>query len=168
MNNALSRVIIPTLAVFSVFAASIPATFAASSLRLGDREAISQRREQSEIAQQINPIFGCQRLRYSPFGVIYESELRMNGYQGIMITRFFNQNTNRPEAVQQTMQVVGSPQGLVISGANPVYFGTTIRHPTYSPDNFLFQIQPNGTYSAIARDNLGRTSLVAVSDCAVG
>lgn len=167
MNNTLSQAMIRALAIFSVLAFPIDTAFSATHTISGDRKLLPFRQEKSEFAQ-INPIYGCQRLVYSPFGVVYDSELRMNGYDGMMVTRFFNQNTNRPEAVQQMMRVVSSSQGLVISGSNPVYFGTNIRHPTYSPDNFLFQIQPNGTYHAIARDNLGRTSLVAVSDCAVG
>ena len=178
MNKASSRSLIPYLAIILGLVLSIDiarADIARADIaradvvraKTGNRTQTSFNRGKTELAQ-INPIIGCQRLTYSPFGVIYDSEIRMNGYTGIMVTRFFNQNTNRSEIVQQTVQLASAPQGWVIAGSNPVYWGTNIRHPTYSPDNFLFQIQPNGTYTAIAYDRLGRTAPVNISNCAVG
>ena len=73
-----------------------------------------------EIAQS-SPVQGQWKLRYSVAGVVYESILRMDGYWGVMFTRFFNVNTNSTAIVQQTMRLSSSPRGLIILGYNPVY-----------------------------------------------
>lgn len=85
------------------------------------------------------------KLRYSSAaGVIHESVLRIKGDSGVMTTRFFDLIKGRTTVVQQTMKLKQSPEGLLILGSNPVYPGTNIPYPGYSPDNFLFQITPDG------------------------
>jgi hypothetical protein len=121
--------------------------------------------ENSVYLAQSNPLYGCWSLTFSIFGVVYESLLQMNGYSGVMITAFFNSNTNRTEYVQQTMKLQDSAHGLMIFGSNPVYAGTNIRHPIYSPDNFLFQVRPNGEYRFVTCDNEGRCSPVEMGAC---
>jgi hypothetical protein len=121
--------------------------------------------ENSVYLAQSNPLYGCWSLTSSVFGVVYESLLQMNGYSGVMVTAFFNPNTNSTEYVEQTMKLQDSAHGLMIFGSNPVYAGTSIRHPTYSPDNFLFQVRPNGEYRFVTCDNAGRCSPVEVGAC---
>ncbi|MGB3655483.1 MAG: hypothetical protein WBA41_30330 [Rivularia sp. (in: cyanobacteria)] len=111
---------------------------------------------------QSNPIYGQWKLRFSNAGVIYESVLRMNGYSGIMLTRYYDVNYRRSVIVQQTMKLSSSAKGLVILGYNPVYAGTKTRHPTYSPDNFLFQINPNGSVRFATCDDARRCSPVEI------
>lgn len=111
---------------------------------------------------QTNPIYGQWRLRFNNAGVVYESVLRMNGYRGIMLTQFYDVNTRRSAIVQQTMRLKSSPKGLVILGYNPVYPGTTNRYRGYSPDNFLFQINPNGSVRFATCDDARRCSPVEI------
>ena len=48
---------------------------------------------------QLNPLYGCLRLTYSVFGIVYESALQMNGYEGIMITKYFDPNIRRTDTI---------------------------------------------------------------------
>ncbi|WP_293117545.1 hypothetical protein [Okeania sp. SIO1I7] len=114
---------------------------------------------------QSNPLYGCLRLTYSVLGTVYESILEMNGYEGIMITQYFNPNIRGTDYVQQTMRMRSSPRGIVILGYNPVYPGTSRKHPTYIPDNFFFQVRPNGDYIFAVMDDAGQLSPVEVNQC---
>lgn len=111
---------------------------------------------------QSSPVQGQWKLRYSVTGVVYESILRMEGYSGVMLTRFFDVNTKSTAIVQQTMRLRSSPKGLVILGYNPVYPGTKTSYPRYSPDNFLFQIRPDGSLLFATCDDAMRCSPVEI------
>lgn len=87
---------------------------------------------------------------------------QVQGRSGIMRTQFFNPNTGQTEMVDQTMRLRSSSQGLVLLGYNPVYAGTNTPNPIYSPDNFLFQIQPDGTTVVFTCDDAGRCSPVEI------
>ncbi len=106
------------------------------------------------------PIYGAWKLRYSVDGIVYESFLKMQGNSGTMRTRFFSPNVDRTEIVDQTMQLRSSAEGLILLGSHPVYGGTTISHPTYSPDNFLFRINPDGSKEVFTCDYLKQCSPV--------
>ena len=121
--------------------------------------------ESSVFLAQSNPIYGCWSLTFSSSGVVYESLLRMSGYEGVMVTVFYNPNVGRTDFVKQTMRLRSSAQGLLILGYNPVYAKTNVRHPTYSPDNFLFQVRPSGAHVFATCDNEGRCSPVEVGAC---
>lgn len=99
------------------------------------------------IAQLIDansPIYGNWQLRYSVDGIVYQSVLVMKGYSGAMRTRYFDPSINKSQVIDQTISLKSSAQGLVLLGYNPVYAGTSTRHPTYAADNFLFSIEPDG------------------------
>jgi hypothetical protein len=100
------------------------------------------------------------RLQYSNSGILYESTLNMRGYYGSMRTRYFDPQLRRTIAVDQTMSLRSSAYGLILLGSNPVYAGTKRRHPTYSPDNFLLQIRPDGTFIIFTCDNASQCSHV--------
>lgn len=106
----------------------------------------------AQLTQASSPIYGNWKLQYSVDGIIYESVLVMQGYYGGMRTRYFDPQSRRSTAVDQTMTLKSSANGLVLLGSNPVYAGTRTRHPTYSADNFLFQIRPDGTTVAFTCD----------------
>lgn len=142
----------PTLAETSFSSENTPSTIIAES----DSFAIAQ------LTQAHRPIYGNLTLRYSVDGILYESFLVMEGHSGMMRTRFFNPNIGETEMVDQTMQLRSSAQGLVLLGYDPVYAGTNTPNPTYSPDNFLFQIQPDGTFFAFTCDDAGRCSPVEI------
>jgi hypothetical protein len=91
-----------------------------------------------------SPIYATWRLIHSFDGVVYESTLVMKGYSGVMRTRFFSPNTRRTEVVRQNMVLKSTPRGLMLIGSNPVYDGTSRRHPTYVEDNFMLSITPDG------------------------
>ena len=111
---------------------------------------------------QSNPIYGQWNLRFNNAGIVHESVLRMNGYSGIMLTRYYDVNIKGSAIVQQTMKLSSSAKGLVILGYNPVYPGTRKRYPGYSPDNFLFQINPNGSVRFATCDDARRCSPVEI------
>jgi hypothetical protein len=118
---------------------------------------------QFTIAQLINSDYGLNgtwKLQFSVGGILHESILIMEGDSGAMRTRYYNSATGRAESVDQAMKLQSSSQGLVLLGFNPVYAGTTTRHRTYSPDNFLFQIRPNGALVSFTCDRGGRCSPV--------
>ncbi|MBN3911441.1 MAG: hypothetical protein HWQ35_34370 [Nostoc sp. NMS1] len=109
-----------------------------------------------------SPIYGSWNLRYSIDGIVYQSVLVMEGYSGVMRTRYFEPGINKKQVVDQQISLKSSPQGLVLLGYNPVYAGTSRRHPTYVADNFLFSIQPDGSLTAYTCDDLQQCSAVDV------
>lgn len=105
---------------------------------------------------------GIWKLQYSIHGIVHQSGLEMRGNDGKMLTRFFNVNTNQSEMVEQTIELKPSPQGIVLFGSNPVYPGTQTAYPSYSPDNFLFQINPDGSRIFYTCDDAGNCSPVEI------
>ena len=70
----------------------------------------------------------------------HKGVLTMNGCVGEMRVTFFSVTRQRTEEISQTMTIQPQPgaEGLVIRGTNPVYSGTTVKHPTYSPDTLFY------------------------------
>lgn len=98
----------------------------------------------SKITDANSPIYGTYKLTYSVDGIVYESTLVMSGYSGVMRTRYYNPNTSKTEVVRQNISLKSIPQGLFLIGSNPVYDRTSRKAESYSPDNFLFSITPDG------------------------
>ncbi|MDZ8065262.1 MAG: hypothetical protein RMY64_06425 [Nostoc sp. DedQUE08] len=109
-----------------------------------------------------SPIYGSWKLRYSIDGIVYQSVLVMEGYSGVMRTRYFNPSINQKQGVDQNISLKSSPQGLVLLGYNPVYAGTSRRHPTYAADNFLFSVEPDGSLTAYTCDERRQCSAVDI------
>ncbi len=114
----------------------------------------------AQVTDASSPVYGAWKLSYSISGIIYESVLVMDGYKGAMRTQYFNAEAGKTDVVDQTMQLKSSASGLILLGSNPVYVGTKRRHRTYSPDNFLFQVQPSGTAVVWTCDDARRCSPV--------
>ena len=114
---------------------------------------------------QSGGLSGCWVLKHSASGTIYESMLRMNGYDGVMVTRFFDSRIGDTIYVKQTMKLENSSNGLVIYGYNPINANTGASLLTYSPDNFLYQIRPNGEQLFGTCDDQGQCSSVQVTGC---
>ncbi|BAY37901.1 RDD domain-containing protein [Nostoc sp. NIES-2111] len=106
----------------------------------------------AQLTEANSPVYGTWKLQYSVSGIVYESILTMRGRYGSMRTKYFQPDVRRTVAVDQTMSLKSSANGLILLGSNPVYAGTSTRHPTYSADNFLFQIRPDGTSVAFTCD----------------
>ncbi|MDZ7968375.1 MAG: hypothetical protein RM368_26065 [Nostoc sp. DedSLP03] len=109
-----------------------------------------------------SPIYGSWKLRYSIDGIVYQSVLVMEGYSGVMRTRYFDPSINQKQGVDQNISLKSSPQGLVLLGYNPVYAGTSRRHPTYAADNFLFSVEPDGSLTAYTCDERSQCSAVDI------
>jgi hypothetical protein len=127
--------------------------------------AIRPWRKAPLIAQLIDansPLYGSWKLKYSVDGVVYQSVLVMEGYSGVMRTRYFDPRINKKQVVDQEISLRSSSQGLVLLGYNPVYPGTSRRHPTYAADNFLFSVEPDGSLTAYTCDDLRQCSAVDV------
>lgn len=116
----------------------------------------------AQLVDAHSPIYGSWRLKYSVNGVVYTSVLVMNGYSGVMRTRYFDPNINKKQVVDQEIQLKSSPHGLVLLGYNPVYGGTSRKHPTYAADNFLFAIEDDGSVIAYTCDDQEQCSAVNV------
>lgn len=70
---------------------------------------------------------------------------------GLMRVRYYSNGVT--QMIEQTMAVEKTNSGIRIAGYNPVYAGTTRRHPSYIADNFY-----------IFRDENGRVSIINVDD----
>ncbi|WP_334713839.1 hypothetical protein [Nostoc sp.] len=116
----------------------------------------------AQLVDANSPLYGSWSFRYSVDGVVYQSVLVMKGYSGMMRTRYFDSTINQRQVVDQEISLKSSPQGLVLLGYNPVYPGTSRRHPTYAADNFLFSVEPDGSVIAYTCDDLRRCSAVDV------
>ncbi|MCC5668062.1 hypothetical protein LC653_30360 [Nostoc sp. CHAB 5784] len=116
----------------------------------------------AQLVDANSPIYRSWKLKYSVDGVVYQSVLVMKGYSGVMRTRYFDFRINKKQVVNQEISLKSSPQGLVLLGYNPVYPGTSRRHPTYAADNFLFSVEPDGSLTAYTCDDLRQCSAVNV------
>ncbi|MBW4479976.1 MAG: hypothetical protein KME54_24835 [Tolypothrix brevis GSE-NOS-MK-07-07A] len=113
----------------------------------------------AQVTDASNPIYGSWKLRHSVDGIVYESVLVMKGFSGSMRTRYYHPSLGK-QAVDQTMYLKNSPDGLVLLGYSPVYAGTNRKHPTYSADNFLFAIEPDGSAKVETCDDSRQCSAV--------
>jgi hypothetical protein len=120
----------------------------------------------AQIVDANSPIYGNWSLRFSVDGLVYESVLVMRGYSGVMRTSYFDPKIGSKQIVDQEMRLKSSSQGLVLLGYNPVYAGTSRRHPTYAADNFLFSIDPDGSLRAFTCDDRKQCSAVDVETIA--
>ena len=116
----------------------------------------------AQVTDANNPLYGSWKLTYSVDGIVYQSVLVMNGYSGAMRTRYFDPNFKKPQVVDQTIRLKSSSKGLVLLGYNPVYAGTSRKHPTYSADNFRFSLQPDGSVVIVNCDDAQQCSAVDV------
>ena len=114
----------------------------------------------AQLLEANSPVYGAWKLTFSNNGIVHESILVMKGYYGVMRTQYFSPISRKTEVIDQAMELKSSSKGLVLIGRNPVYAGTSRRHPSYSPDNFLFTIQPNGSVQILTCDNASRCSSV--------
>lgn len=97
----------------------------------------------SQITDAKSPIYGTFKLTYSVDAIVYESILKMNGFSGVMRTRYYNPGRGT-EVVRQNMTLKSLPIGLFLIGSNPVYDKNSEPADDYSPDNFLFSFTPDG------------------------
>ncbi|MEH2353561.1 hypothetical protein [Nostoc sp.] len=116
----------------------------------------------AQLVDANSPIYGSWQLKYSVDGVVHTSVLVMNGYSGVMRTRYFS--SKKRQVVDQKIRLKSSPRGLVFLGYNPVYAGTSTRHPTYAADNFLFAIEDDGSFTAFTCDDRRQCSPVDVEE----
>jgi hypothetical protein len=161
---SLPKIIIFVLLTGFVSSLSHCPSVQAQPAKISQLTAGTQTKRPSFLIAQVTPIQGRWKLHYSVLGIVYESVLTMNGYSGTMRTRYYNALTRRAEAVDQTMKVGASARGLLVVGYTPVYAGTNTRHPTYSPDSFLFQVNPDGSRRSFTCDDRGACSPVEIEN----
>ncbi|HEY9692982.1 MAG TPA: hypothetical protein V6D15_12290 [Oculatellaceae cyanobacterium] len=116
----------------------------------------------AQLSRSSTPLYGSWKLNYSVGGILYESWLYMSGYSGKMRTLYFDPNVKKTQLIDQSMSLRSSSQGLILVGYNPVYAGTNTQYPTYSADNFLFQISSDGSLLAVTCDDAGQCSGVDI------
>lgn len=71
---------------------------------------------------------------------------------GAMRVKFYD---NGPRMVEQYVRLENTLSGLRITGYNPVYPGTSTRHPSYQADNFYISQDENGNLSLMNVDDGG-------------
>jgi hypothetical protein len=80
----------------------------------------------------------------------------MKGYYGDLRVSYFDPQTRKKATIDEGMKLMSSSRGLVLLGYNPVYAGTSISHPSYAADNFMFAVQPDGSLVAFTCDDQER------------
>jgi hypothetical protein len=100
-------------------------------------------------------ISGNYKLDWTAKGSHYEGLLEMKGEIGTMRIKYFNEEMNKTDIVDQTMILANCVQGLVVFGNNPVIADTDQKHSTYSPDNLIFRREINGDITITNKDDQG-------------
>jgi hypothetical protein len=116
----------------------------------------------AQLTEANSPIYGHWRLTFSMNGIVNKGYLIMKGYYGVMRVSYFDPSVRKKVSIDEKMRLMSSSQGLVLVGYNPVYAGTSISHPNYAADNFLFSIQPDGSLVAVTCDDREQCSSVDV------
>lgn len=151
----------PTVSVSPVSPTPQPVTTPTPEL-VHPQSPVLPQNQPSPVNSSNGSLDGIWKLQYSIHGIVYQSGLEMRGNDGKMLTRFFNVITNQSEMVEQTIELQPSPQGIVLFGSNPVYPGTQTAYPSYSPDNFLFRVNPDGSRIFYTCDDTGNCSPVEI------
>lgn len=107
----------------------------------------------AQLTEANYPLYGSWKLTFSVNGIVYSGYLIMKGYYGVLRVSYFDPNRRKKATIDESMRLMSSSQGLVLLGYNPVYAGTSISHPTYVADNFLFSIKPDGSLVAFTCDD---------------
>ncbi len=108
----------------------------------------------------------CVRVTFSNGAIVHAGKIWLNSNgMGKMTVRFYSTERGRSESVDQTMRTENSAHGILLVGSNPVYSGTYLRHPSYSPDNFLLKIDENGQRRFFTFDLNQNVSKVEIDPC---
>lgn len=116
----------------------------------------------AQLTEASSPLYGSWKLTFSADGIVHQGVLVMKGYYGVLRVRYFDPSIRKRSAIDQYMKLKSSSKGLILLGYNPVYAGTSVSHPTYIADNFLFSIQPDGSLVAVTCDARERCSSVDI------
>jgi serine/threonine protein kinase len=93
-------------------------------------------------------INGYWKLEFTAGETVHQSLLFMRGNQGEMIVQYVDPSSQKKELVYQTIRLWSCSAGLIVKGYNPVDADTKQSHPTYSPDEMLFQKKSDGSIVA--------------------
>jgi hypothetical protein len=116
----------------------------------------------AQLTEATYPLYGSWRLTFSVNGIVYKGYLIMKGYYGALRVSYFDPNVRKKATIDEVMKLMSSSRGLILLGSNPVYARTSIPHPTYVADNFLFSVQPDGSLAAFTCDYAEQCSSVDV------
>lgn len=106
------------------------------------------------------PKYETLKLKWSLGTTVYRGVMKLNGCKGDLVISFWDNSIGKTAIVQQSLRISDSSQGMMLYGYNPVLFGTSIRYPSYAPDNFLFKQQTNGTWVRYTCDDSKQCSPV--------
>jgi hypothetical protein len=105
---------------------------------------------------------GDWQINFSAGLIAHQSLLRMRGEDGVMRTKFFDNQTNREQEVLQDIKLRSSATGIWLLGSNPIDAATKQRADTYSPDNLYIQRAPDGRLIAFNCDNNNNRSAATI------
>lgn len=78
---------------------------------------------------------------------------------GKMRVRYYQDGT---KMVEQTMKIENTQYGIRLTGYNPVYPGTSRKHPSYNADNFYISVDEYGNYSIVNIDDGGVSAKASI------
>jgi serine/threonine protein kinase len=88
---------------------------------------------------------GTWQLSYIVDRLKHDGTLVMQGKTGTLTTRLSESGLGQVQAISQTMRLWSSPRGFILLGYNPVDQEKQAIDLEYSPDNFLFEQQADGS-----------------------
>jgi len=108
------------------------------------------------VAQSIYEVrFVAEMKQYRAALVLYDSGI------GKMRVRYYEPGQGTT-MVEQTMRVENTAYGYRVTGYNPVYPGTKVRYPSYTPDNFYISQNEYGNLIITNVDDRGTTARTSI------
>ena len=105
------------------------------------------------LSQPTDSIDGTWQLGWAIDGSTHQGKLTIDGDQGNLMVTATGQGAKKAIAFRKPCALWSSPRGLVLLGYNPIDPGTKAASTDYSPDNFLFEPQSDGTYAVTRCDD---------------
>lgn len=74
---------------------------------------------------------------------------------GIMRVKYYDKEREKTAMIEEKMMPQQTADGIRLAGYDVVYPGTTVRHQSYSADNFYLFYDVNGKMNMVNIDNYG-------------
>ena len=102
-------------------------------------------------------IDGVWNFEHSSGLLVHQATLYMSDGNGKVITKFFDEDTNKTKVVEQKAMLCQSSSGLMVLGTLPMDFmtGITGEAVKYDADNFSMKKMPNGSFEIFSSDENG-------------
>ncbi|CAN5381980.1 hypothetical protein BH10ACI1_BH10ACI1_12310 [soil metagenome] len=111
-------------------------------------------------------IDGVWTFEHSAGLIVHQATLYVSEGMGKVVTKFFDENTEETQTIEQQVMLCQSASGLMILGFRPMdsATGTTGESISYNADNFSMKRQPSGKFEIFNRDDSGVESKVDIKN----